>query len=66
MVIVGLLSGAFWQFTVRDLTSGHDRLLRYLRASQPAMASSEHRFPKRIAAASLQEISVIRKYLELH
>jgi transposase InsO family protein len=35
---------AFGHFTVRDLTSGHGRLLRCVKASQPAMASSEHRF----------------------
>jgi hypothetical protein len=35
---------AFGQITVRDLTSGHGRLLRCVKASQPDMASSVHRF----------------------
>ena len=38
-------SVAFGHITVRDLEPGHGRLLRYVGAPQPSMASSTNRFP---------------------
>ncbi len=44
--MVGLLFGGVWpHHASRDLEPGHGRLLRYVGAPQPSMASSTDRFP---------------------
>jgi transposase InsO family protein len=43
--MVGLLSGGVGHITVRDLTPGHDRLLRHMRATQTPMTSQPASFP---------------------